>query len=257
VSLDRLLERAAASPARLLLAGGDNAQLRQVTSRLAAGGIRSAQLVGDGGLNPESHPRHESVASLLRSRAPERVRDAIHALDLAADPLRFALGLAALGEAEAVVAGTGTPTTELIDAARWTLGGPDGDGGLCFAGWLQLGDGRLIAFADCGAGTRLDAAGQRRLGESVAGLHARVAGEAPKVALLPGFRGEENVLIFPDGAAGSLALRIAKQLAGARFLGPLLLGVGGVVGGVAADADEDELVGTAAATVLAAGRAGT
>jgi len=257
VSLARLLERAAASPARLLLAGGDGAQHGQAVARLTAAGMTAVQSVGAGGLDPGSHPRLEAVAALLRSRAPERVRDAIDALDLAADPVRFALGLCALGEADAVVAGRETPTAELVEAARWTLGGPADGGAFCFAGWLQLSDGRLIAFADCGAAGQLDAAGQQSLGERVAELHARVAGESARVALLPGFRGDENVLIFPDGRAGALALRIAQRLAGARFLGPLLLGTRGVVSGVAADADEDEVIGTAAATVLVAGRAGT
>ena len=47
-------------------------------------------------LGPEAtrarDPRHGAVAELLRSRKPERVRDGIHALDLAADPVRFAAG---------------------------------------------------------------------------------------------------------------------------------------------------------------------
>lgn len=257
MSLAGLLERAASCPARLLLAGGDPVPLRQTAERLAAAGVQAAQVVGDGGIVPESHPRHEAVAMLLRSRAPERVRDAIDALDLAADPLRFALGLCALGEADAVVAGRGVATSELLEAAHWTLGGPVNGDGFSFAGWLLLADGRLVAFADCTAAEPRDAAGQQRLGETVAGLHARLAGDPPRVALLPGFRGDENVLIFPDGATGALALRIAQRLAGARLLGPLLLGSPGVVSGVQADADDDELVGTAAATVLAAGRAGS
>jgi len=257
VSLAGLLERAAASPARLLLAGGEVGLLRRAAARLDAAGLRRVQVVGEGGVSPEAHPRLESVAMLLRSRAPGRVRDAIDALDLAADPLRFALGLCALGEADAVVTGRGIGTTELVEATSWMLG-PSPDGGpFRFAAWLLLGDGRLVAFADCARGQPLDPAGQQRLGDTVAGLHTRLANQPPLVALLPGFRGDENVLIFPDGAAGSLALRIAKRLAGARLLGPLLLGSSGVVLGAAADADEDELVGTAAATVLAAGRAGT
>jgi len=49
--------------------------------------------------------RLERVASLLQSRAADRVRDDAHALELARDPLRFAAGLVALGEARVAVAG--------------------------------------------------------------------------------------------------------------------------------------------------------
>ena len=71
------------------------------------------------------------------------------------------------------------------------------------------------------------------------------------------FRGRANVLIFPGGAAGHLAVRTVRALSGARLLGPLLVGLPGVVAGVAEDADADELVGTAALAVLAAGMAAT
>lgn len=256
MSLNGLLERAGGSPARLLLAGGDAAPLRRAAARLTAAGLQSVQVVGDGGIGTSEHPRLESVATLLRSRAPERVRDAIDALDLAADPLRFALGLCALGEADAVVAGPEIGTTALVEATIWTLGPPPETGSFRFAAWLLLPDGRLVAFADCAPAEPLDSGGQQRLGAQVARLHARLTQEQPRIALLPGFRGDENVLIFPGGTSGSFALRIAKGLAGARLLGPLLLGSSGIVAGVAPDADEEELVGTAAATVLVAAGAG-
>ncbi|HTL04416.1 MAG TPA: phosphate acyltransferase [Gemmatimonadales bacterium] len=255
MSLDGLLARAAPCAARLLLTGGDQELLVQAASQLAGAGLARVQVIGSGGATPETHPRLEAVATLLRARAPERVRDAIHALDLAADPLRFALGLLALGDADCVVAGPGISIAELVEATVWTLGQPDGEG-FRFAGWLALGDGRLVGFADCVDAAPLDAASRERLARSMEGLQAAVSSAPASVALLPGFRGEDNVLIFPDGAAGALALGIARRLAGASQLGPLLLGGRGVVSGVAPDGDLEELVGTAAATVLAAGRAG-
>ena len=255
MSLDGLLGRAAPCSARLLLAGGDQALLAQAAEQLVGAGLAHVQVIGSGGVTPDSHPRLEAVATLLRERSPERVRDAIHALDLAADPLRFALGLVALGEADCVVAGPGTPMAELIEATVWTLGKPEGEG-FRFAGWLSLDDGRLVAFADCVDSAPLDTASRERLARRMEGLQATVSAAPARVALLPGFRGEDNVLIFPDGAAGALALGIARRLAGASQLGPLLLGGRGVVSGVAQDGGLEELVGTAAATVLAAGRAG-
>ena len=42
--------------------------------------------------------------------------------ELAADPLRFAAGLVALGEADAAVAGADTPTADVLRAALWAIG---------------------------------------------------------------------------------------------------------------------------------------
>lgn len=256
MSLDRLLQRAAATPARLLLAGTNFPLLGAAAARLRAAGVPSVRVVGAGELRPDSHPALEAIADRLRDHAPERVRDAIDALDLAADPLRFAVGLCALGHADAVVAGPSVDHTPLVEATRWILGLDAAPEPLRSASWLLLQDGRLIGFAESSLTERLDLPTQQRLGRAMAELQARLESGLPQVALLPGFRGDENVLIFPDGIAGSLALRIACSLAGARVLGPLLLGPPFAVAGVFADGGEDELVGTAAATVLAAGRAG-
>jgi hypothetical protein len=45
-----------------------------------------------------------------------------------------------------------------------------------------------------------------------------------------------------------------RALAGARLLGPVLLGVPGVVAATNEDADDEELAGTAALAALLAGR---
>ncbi|HEY9507001.1 MAG TPA: phosphate acyltransferase, partial [Gemmatimonadales bacterium] len=66
-----------------------------------------------------------------------------------------------------------------------------------------------------------------------------------------------NVLIFPGGESGHLALRTARDLSGALVLGPLLIGLPGVIAGVAEDADFDEMAGTIALAALMAAPAGT
>src|ERR1051326_8723444 len=126
MSLDHLLTRARESGARVVLAGGDEAALHAAADQLRKAGLARVGVVGAGGIEPENDPRHLKVAELLRARAPERVRDGIHARDLAADPLRFAGGLLALGDTDAVVAGPGVSVRALADLARWTLGPPDG-----------------------------------------------------------------------------------------------------------------------------------
>lgn len=290
MSLARLLERARESSGRLLLAGGDESALHTAADRLTGAGVRGVGLVGGGGIRPEEHPRLESVATLLRRREPDRVRDAIHALDLAADPLRFALGLAALGDASAVVAGPGVEPAALADQARWILGPPADGGTVRSATWTLRENGELVAFADCVFPDELDPPERARLARAVAAIHRRLLGATPHVAFLPSrpgrdnaallddavialramapdvgaeaahevrFRTRPNVLIFPGGTAGLLALRITRALADALALGPFVLGPPGVVAGVAGDADSDELTATAAAALLAAAEPAT
>ncbi len=285
-----LLERARGVPTRTLLAGGDSARLSAAAARLTEAGIEGITVIGDGGVSPNGHPQLEAVARLLRTREPDRVRDGIHALDLAVDPLRFALGLAALGNADAVVAGPGVTAPALADAARWALGPPRDGAAVRSVSWLHLDNGRLVAFADCSLADELPPLERARIARAAAEAHTRVAAEIPSIAFLagpPGRNGDgaleaavaglrtiapaltaraapggefpvsANVLIFPGGTAAHLAIRSSRAMAGARLLGPLLLGLSGTVAGVADDADVEEVVGTAAAVVLAAGPAGT
>ena len=263
MSCAELLTRARESRARLLLAAGDPAALATTAAALAGAGLDCVLAVGAaGGIVPESDPRLGAVADLLRSGAPERVRDGIHALDLAADPLRFAAGLLALGEADAMLAGPGTTLLALADLARWTLGPSPAGSPVAGAVWLVARDGSPVACADCGFAGGLDSSGRAGLARAVGALHARIAGEPARVAQVaadtpPRFRDRANVLIFPDGTAGLLAARTARVVGGVRMLGPLLLGPPRVMTVVVEDAEADELAGTAAAAMLAAARAGT
>ncbi len=290
MSVAALLERAARRPARLLLAGGDPSIVSEAAGRLLAAGIGGVDVVGAGAMQPEHHPRLRSVALLLRSREPNRVRDGIHALDLAGDPVRFALGLLALGDVDAVVAGPGISHEALAVAAQWTLGAPMDGGPVHSATWLLLADGMLVGLADCAVADERPPPAQARLARSVARTHRCFSDEPARVAFLGGpphgsqtgaaaeavdhlkaidpgimaeadpaarFRSRADVLIFPGGTAGHLAARTMRALAGALLLGPLLLGPPGAVAGVAEDSVVDELVGTAALAVLAAGTAAT
>ncbi len=287
MSLADLLVRAAQRPARLLLAGGEVEFLQAAATALTRAGVGGVEVVG-ADLHPERHPRLNSVALLLRSREPNRVHDGIHALDLAGDPLRFACGLLALGDADAVVAGPGTSHQALTVAVDWTIGAPLDGGPVQTASWVLFSSGALVGFADCATSGERSPPSQARLARAVAHTHQRLSGEPARVTFLAGppdgtrqapgkeaveclkaidpgilaeadsearFRGGADVLIFPSGAAGYLASRTSRALSGALVLGPLLLGPPGTVAGVSEDSEVDELVGTAALAVLAAGAA--
>jgi len=292
VSVAHLRQRAAQSGSRVLLVGATPAPLGAVADLLRADGMQSVEVVGVGDLVPSRHPRLASAAGLLRDREPNRVRDGIHALDLAVEPVRFAVSLLALGEVDAVVAGPGIEPGRLAEAAQWTLG-PSAEGfPLGSASWLALEDGRLIACADCYFDVPVEPAALARLALAASREAGRLSGERPRVSFLAGpaygdppagaatlsafealapgipavvdrrvaldgndarFRGRTDVLIFPSNAAGHLAARTLRALAGARLLGPVLLGVAGVVAAASEDADEVELAGTAALAALLAG----
>jgi phosphotransacetylase len=284
-----LLERARRSGARLVLAGGDEEALAKAAARLEEAEIPGVIRVGAGGIRPETHGRLESVATLLRYRQPGRVTDGIHALDLAVDPVRFAAALVALGEADALLAGPGVTSVALAEAAKWTVGGAEDGGSMWSASWLLLADDSLVACADCALAGELLPVERARLARATALMHAQISGEVSRVAFLGGlsardggsgleeavnrlgalapglsaladggarFRARANVLIFPGGTAAHLAVRTARALAGVRLLGPLLLGLRGVIAGVPEDAEETEVIGTAAMAMLAAGRPG-
>jgi phosphotransacetylase len=287
VSLQSLVNRAGAGTARLLFAGGDLRLLRSAHNRLRLAGLETAAVVGTGTMRPESHPRLDAVATVLRKQRPDRVRDGIHALDLAAEPLRFAAGLAAVGDADAVASGPGVTPDSSADAAVWTRGGPPDGGPVHSATWLLTEAGGLFAFADCALAGELSPEARARLALLVARAHEVVSGEPARVAFLaapkdaaddgapeaavaalarlePGliaevdrtvrFRGRANVLIFPCGTSAHLASRTGRELGGAALLGPLILGPRGVMATVIEDATDDEMVGTAALAVLLAGQ---
>lgn len=179
-----LLERAASRGATIVLPEGADPRIREAAERLRAEGIARPVLLGPGGIDPAADPRREAVAELLRRRRPEAVRDGIHALDLAADPLRFGAGLVALGEADGCVAGAAHATADVLRAALWAIGPAEGIGLVSSAFYMALPGGPVLTFTDCAVVPQPDP--EQLAATALAAVHdrRRLVGDEPRVAFL-------------------------------------------------------------------------
>jgi phosphate acetyltransferase len=179
-----LLRRAAARGARLLLPEAEDERVRQAAERLNREGIARATLIGPGGIEPTADPRLERVARFLRDRRPDRVEDAVHALDLACDPLRFAAALVAMGEADGCVAGASHHTADVVRAALWAIGPARGVTTVSSAFYMVLTDGRVVTFTDCAVVPEPTPAQLADIALAAARDRSRLVGDAPRVAFL-------------------------------------------------------------------------
>ncbi len=179
-----LLVRAAKQRARIVFPEGGEPRTRAAAERLEREGIVQPILLGGGGIDPARDPRLQRVAQHLRDRKPEKVRDGIHALDLAADPLRFGAGLVALGEADGCVAGAAHTTAEVLRAALWAIGPAPGVEVVSSSFYMVMADGRVLTFTDCAVVPEPTGAQLAHIGLAAARDRGRLVGDVPRVAFL-------------------------------------------------------------------------
>jgi phosphate acetyltransferase len=181
---EELLRRASARRARILFPEGGDPRVQAAAERLKQEGIAEPILAGGYGINPADDPRVHRVAQLLRDRAPGQVHDAIHALDLATDPLRFCAGLVALGEADGCVAGAVHTTADVVRAALWTIGTAPGVDLVSSAFYMALTDGRVLTFTDCAVVPEPTPGQLAHIALAAAEDRRRLVGDEPRVAFL-------------------------------------------------------------------------
>ncbi|MFN8647406.1 MAG: phosphate acyltransferase [Gemmatimonadales bacterium] len=179
-----LLRRAAARRPRIVLPEAGDARVRAAAERLAGEGIATPILIGPGAIDPVRDPRYPRVAQHLRDRRPDRVHDAVHALDLATDPIRFGASLVALGEADACVAGAVASTAEVLRAALWAIGCAPGVRTVSSSFYMALPDGRVLTFTDCAVVPDPEPEVLAQIALAAARDRPRLVGDQPRVAFL-------------------------------------------------------------------------
>lgn len=211
-------------PARIVFPEGADTRIQVAAASLRAEGLCEPLLVGSD-VDPIADPRLPAIGDLLRRRRPDRVRDGVHALDLAADPLRFAAGLVALGEAEGCVAGAVRPTAEVIRAALWAIDLDPDAGFLSSAFYIVLPDDRVFTFTDCAVVAEPDAHQLARIALAAASDRRRLVGDEPRVAFLS--------FSTRGSATGPAVERVADALLLFRALAPNVLADGELQGDAA------------------------
>ncbi len=209
---DDLLARARERRARVVLVEGGDPRVAAAARRLASEALATPIVLGPGGIDPETDPRRELVARHLRDRRPDRVEDAVHALDLAADPLRFGASLVGLGEADACVGGAVETTADVVRAALWAIGCAAGVRTVSSAFYVQTPDGRVFTFTDCAVIPEPTPEQLADIALAAARDRTRLVGDQPRVAFLS--------FSTLGSAAGRRVERVQAALARFRGIAP-------------------------------------
>ena len=181
----QLIERAARRKARVVLCEGDDARVRSAIEQLRAKQVVEPIVLGGDGLDPAKDRRLGKIAQFLRERRPDRIRDGVHALDVAADPVNFGAALVALGEADGCVAGAVYATGEVVRAALWAIGTAPGMSLVSSSFYMVLsGSETVLTFTDCAVVPEPTPGQLAEIALAAARDRHRLVGDSPRVAFL-------------------------------------------------------------------------
>jgi phosphate acetyltransferase len=181
---DQLLERAARRGARVVLCEGQDPRVQAAAERLRAQRVVEPIVLGGSGIDPARDGRLGRIAQFLRERRPDRIRDGVHALDIAADPVNFGAALVAIGEAEGCVAGAVCPTGEVVRAALWAIGTSPGVSLVSSAFYMVTPDDAVLTFTDCAVVPEPTPGQLAEIALAAARDRSRLVGDSPRVAFL-------------------------------------------------------------------------
>ncbi|MFL5447595.1 MAG: phosphate acyltransferase [Gemmatimonadales bacterium] len=181
----QLIDRAARRKARVVLCEGEDARVRSAIEQLRAKNVVEPIVLGGDGLDPAKDPRLGKIAQFLRERRPDRIRDGVHALDVAADPVNFGAALVALGEADGCVAGAVYATGEVVRAALWAIGTAPGMSLVSSSFYMVLsGSETVLTFTDCAVVPEPTPGQLAEIALAAARDRHRLVGDSPRVAFL-------------------------------------------------------------------------
>lgn len=181
----QLLERAARRRSRVVLCEGEDPRVQTALEQLQAKKVVEPIVLGGNGLNPANDKRLGRIAQYLRERRPDRIRDGVHALDVAADPVNFGAALVALGEADGCVAGAACPTGDVVRAALWAIGTAPGVSLVSSSFYMVLpGDAVVLTFTDCAVVPEPTPGQLAEIALAAARDRSRLIGDSPRVAFL-------------------------------------------------------------------------
>jgi phosphate acetyltransferase len=195
--------RAAETGGRVVLAEGWDERVRAGARMLEDRGIAEITLLER---SMAADARLERVADHLATRRPDKVENAAHARELAADPLRFAAALVATGEADVAVGGVVNTTGDVLRAALWGIGVAEGIQTVSSAFYMAVDAARLphlpplaqagppsdergnptvvLSFTDAGVVPDPTAEQLAEIAVAAASDRARVVGDEPVLAFL-------------------------------------------------------------------------
>jgi phosphate acetyltransferase len=134
-------------------------------------------------LDPTADPRLPAFADRLLARRRAKGMTEAEARALVLDPLYYAASLVAAGHADASVAGSLSPTPDVIRAGLHVLGLAPGST-VCSSFFLMARDDTVFSFADCGVVPDPTDEQLASIASATARNHHRLTGETPRVALL-------------------------------------------------------------------------
>jgi phosphate acetyltransferase len=180
-----LVQRAARRNARVVLCEGDDPRVHAAVERLRAEKAVQPIVLGGDGLDPAKDKRLGRIAQFLRERRPDRIRDGVHALDVAADPVNFGAALVALGEADGCVAGAVCPTGDVVRAALWAIGTAPGVSLVSSSFYMVLPQSdTVLTFTDCAVVPEPTPGQLAEIALAAARDRSRLVGDSPRVAFL-------------------------------------------------------------------------
>ena len=168
----------------MVLCEGDDPRVQAAVERLRAERVVEPIVLGGGGIDPVKDPRLGRIARFLRERRPDRIRDGVHALDVAAEPVNFGAALVALGEAEGCVAGAVYPSGDVVRAALWAIGTAPGVSLVSSAFYMVMADDLVLTFTDCAVVPEPTPGQLAEIALAAARDRARLVGDSPRVAFL-------------------------------------------------------------------------